>query len=260
MNKLLPLLAVLILVLLVSCKNTNGPKYVQEKSTIAVSTNDTINSKYFSSILKEDSIKLLDFQKSTTDTIEEESIKYIDFKKNNPDKKKIYGLDLKKLSSEAINYADSTNISSKISIAILYPELIGTYVPVEKYNKDYCMYYIDINYFVCLADSMHIARFMDGDFGCYYQTIDKVDNKYIIDLEEGSYSTRIEIKVLEDKYNSSVWRFSDRTDSTKTVIYKLFVPSTHISEIPILYTLYSGGLDDIFEGFDDISLKDLFNK
>jgi hypothetical protein len=76
-----------------------------------------------------------------------------------------------------------------------------------------------------------------------------------------SKNRKIEIKLLKDRLNSIVWRETYYLrNSEPSVIFRLMVPVESIKNIPVLYTVDSFGLIESFDGFDQISFEELFDK
>lgn len=247
----------LILSFLISCKSPGPTKPI----SISTDTLKNIKSEYFPSIIKQDSIKILKFETSIVDSSKEESLLYIDFKRNNPDKRKIQEITSKEIVSKAREYMNSVNSIPKDSILNPFPEILGTYIRVEKFNGDYCINFNQIDYFFCITDSLFVSRSQEGFEGYSFSNFSKKNGNYVIGTLNKPENTTIEIKFLKDKYNACVWRETYYLfKSEPKVIYRLLVPVKNITNIPIIYTLYSAGFDDSFDGFDKISLGDLFNK
>jgi len=258
MNKLL-IFGTILIVLFSNCKHNRTFSQFSNDSNCLKFAKDSIKSKHFSDIINADSIKIIDFRNLKTEYADEvESIVFIDYKYSNEDKKQIRNLNLDSLISHAQLLINSNNKASYLSLSTLIPEMKGIYVPCFKYSNDYCMYYINISNFICFTDNILICNYEDGLFSYKYSNIKKVDDKITIDLVENNSLSKIEIKQLNDKYNASIWRYTYK--SNNNVSYEFRIPFSNISRIPILYNYTYGELTESYEGFDNISLEELFNK
>lgn len=256
MTKFLSLGIIWTLILFSACKNQSTES---QQSGEIQSNQDTISSKYFSEIMNNDSVKILDYKKYKTEYSDEvESIKYVDFRNNNSEKNRLRKIKIDSLLTK-VQIANQANGETKVSLTSNHPELLGLYLPSEKLSNDYCFYYYDIEYYILLTDSLYITNDMEGLMGSYYSDISKEGDIITIQTQDNPYTSKIEIKLTNDKYNASVWRFSSKTNPN-SFYYRLFIPISNISKVPILYTLTPGELDDIYEGFDKLSLEEIFNK
>lgn len=246
----------LFIVLLFSCKN--------QKSTIVSIEGDalkSLNSKFFPSVIKQDSIKILKFDTVTIESMQEETLHYIDLKITNTDKNRLQRITLSEIKLKALEYMRTIEKLPKDSLTNPYSEIYGTYTRVEKLNGDYCINNNLMDYFFCITDSLFVLRSQEGFEGYSYAGVSKENNNYILEIIDRPKNRKFEIKFLYDSYNASIWRevyylYSSNPDTT----YYLLVPTKNINKIPVLYTLYSGGFDDSFNKYDNISLEDLFNK
>jgi hypothetical protein len=258
--KYYPFMTFLIISSCLSCKSQNSSNSIITPSD----TLKNIKTEHFQTITRQDSIKILRFDTlkiySNKDDIDE-VLHYLDFKVNNPHKRMLQKINITEVTSEARKFMVLNHVVPRDSIVNPYNEIFGTYIGVRLYRDNYCM---DNNliYFYCITDSLFIFRSMEGYEGHSYSSVKKENNVYVIEIfGEYSKNRKIEIKLLHDKLNTIIWRDTYYLRSPEPKVrFNLLIPAKSISNIPVLYTKDSAGLVESFDGFDQISLEDLFNK
>jgi hypothetical protein len=250
----------LIILYCVSCKSPNPKNMVLTPSD----TLKNIIKEHFQTIIKQDSIKILRF-----DTVRlyrnkeyfDRVIHYLDFKVNNPHKRMLQKINMSDVKSEARKFMVLNHVIPTNSIVNPYSEILGTYINAKIYKDNFCMDN-NIIYFYCITDSLFIFKSMEGYEGHYYHSVKKEKNVYNIEISSDYSKTRkIEIKLLLDKFNAIIWRDTYRLKTQDPEVrFNILIPIEIIANIPVLYTKDTDGLLEYFDGFDQISIEDLFNK
>ena len=227
-------------------------------------TKKASDSKHFASVFQEDSVEILEFKKfkDEFDPLGGETITYIDYRKKSADKDSLSKFSFANHIAEINEFLINDSISSENSVKNPYKELKNIYVAVNKYKSNYCLYYIDLGYLSEISDTAFTRFTLEGYESYYFTGIQQVKNTYVIDFNKNNPDLRsIEIKFLHDTYHSTVWKTTILVNEDEyNTFYELLIPVQYAISLPILYTLDSSGLDDIYEGFDALDIQALFEQ
>ena len=242
-----------------------NPSIGQETFKSITIDTDTVNSSWIKEQINNDSLRILEYQKiryTDMPDIIDERIVYVDLQKS------ILFEEIKKYSDQLTSilkgesYYIIQRTSGNENVINPYKQISDTYVQIHKLNNEYILFLPDFNHLRIISDSAFMYK-DDESLLCYYlNEINKINDSYEINYHDFQHKIcQKTIQSYDRNKEILVWKETHIANGDQEFTnYRMYIPITEAISYPLLNIINTGGLDDVYDKFDNLDLEKLFKK
>jgi len=218
---------------------------------------DTVINEYIKTLIDSDSVQILEYSKIKYEEMPEiidERCVYIDYRINT---------DLKKRMSNFFNQLETEIRKGKVfsneypvdssAVENTFNKLNDIYFTASSLKNQIVLFEYDMFYPTIISDTSILFKDMEGWIDSKFNRIEKENGNFNFFVY--GYRNSIQkygIKLLDTEDDVQIWNLSDK-------YYFLKIPLDKAMALPVLHILNTGGLDDVYENFDELNLKEIYN-